>query len=39
VESGDSPETLAARVIKVEHPFLIKTLKAIISTSQNPENR
>ena len=39
VESGDSPEILAARVIKVEHPFLLKTLKAIISTSQNPENR
>ena len=39
VESGDSPETLAARVIKVEHQFLIETLNAIISTSQNPENR
>ena len=39
VESGDSPETLAARVIKVEHQFLIETLNAIISTSRNPENR
>lgn len=39
VESGDSPETLAARVIKVEHQFLIHTLNTIITTSKNPENR
>jgi len=39
VLSGDSPESLAARVIKVEHQFLIETLNSIINDSSNLENR
>ncbi len=35
VEIADTPEALAARVIKVEHQFLIETLQSIITSTAN----
>ena len=39
VLKGDTPETLAARVLELEHVFIVETLAKIISTINLPKKR
>jgi len=37
VHEGDTPEILAARVLKQEHIFIVETLAAILNNEHNPD--